>query len=57
MMRPACSSPSESQSSRFLLYIGASDILPEAHREGSSIVTVTLTILGTLFAFGVTRLA
>lgn len=41
----------------FLLYIGASDILPEAHREGSSIVTVSLTILGTLFAFGVTRFA
>lgn len=41
----------------FLLYIGASDILPEAHREGSSILTVTLTILGTVFAFGVTRFA
>jgi zinc transporter ZupT len=43
--------------SGFLLYIGASDILPEAHREGSSGMTVTLTILGTMFAFGVTRFA
>ena len=41
----------------FLLYIGASDILPEAHREGSSGMTILLTILGTLFAFGVTRFA
>ncbi|MGI8824932.1 MAG: ZIP family metal transporter [Chloroflexota bacterium] len=39
----------------FLLYIGASDILPEAHREGSSWPTVLLTILGTGFAFLVTR--
>ena len=41
----------------FLLYIGASDILPEAHREGSNTATILLTILGTLFAFGVTRFA
>jgi zinc transporter ZupT len=41
----------------FLLYIGASDILPEAHREGSSGMTIALTILGTVFAFGVTRFA
>jgi zinc transporter ZupT len=31
----------------FLLYIGASDILPEAHSERSSPVTVVLTVLGT----------
>ena len=41
----------------FLLYIGASDILPEAHSTGSSGATVALTILGTAFAFAVTRFA
>jgi zinc transporter ZupT len=41
----------------FLLYIGASDILPRAHSERSSRATVALTILGTAFAFGVTRFA
>lgn len=40
----------------FLLYIGASDILPEAHRERSTVVTVMMTLLGTLFAFSVTQL-
>jgi zinc transporter ZupT len=40
----------------FLLYIGASDILPEAHREKSTALTVVLTVLGATFAFGVTRL-
>ena len=40
----------------FLLYIGASDILPEAHREKSTALTVVLTVLGAAFAFGVTRL-
>lgn len=39
----------------FLLYIGASDILPEAHRQRSSVVTVALTVLGATFAFVVTR--
>jgi zinc transporter ZupT len=39
----------------FLLYIGASDILPEAHSEHSSRITVLLTILGALFIFVVTR--
>jgi zinc transporter ZupT len=39
----------------FLLYIGASDILPEAHRQRSSAVTVALTVLGATFAFVVTR--
>jgi ZIP family zinc transporter len=41
----------------FLLYIGASDILPEAHSEKSTTATVLLTVLGAAFAFVVTRLA
>ncbi|HEX8730348.1 MAG TPA: ZIP family metal transporter [Ktedonobacterales bacterium] len=41
----------------FLLYIGASDILPEAHSQKSTITTIILTVLGTLFAFVVTRFA
>ncbi|MEX0881296.1 MAG: ZIP family metal transporter [Candidatus Saccharimonadales bacterium] len=40
----------------FLLYIGASDILPQAHSENSSRKTIGLTILGALFMFIVTRL-
>jgi zinc transporter ZupT len=39
----------------FLLYIGASDLLPEAHSEKSSFKMIGLTILGTLFIFLVTR--
>ena len=39
----------------FLLYIGASDILPEAHAEQSSYKLMALTILGTLFIFMITR--
>jgi zinc transporter ZupT len=39
----------------FLLYIGAGEILPEAHREHSSYSTIGLTILGVLFMFVVTR--
>jgi len=39
----------------FLLYIGASDILPEAHSEHSSYFTIGLTILGAIFIFIVTR--
>ena len=39
----------------FLLYIGASDILPEAHAKHPSQITVALTVLGTLFIFLVTR--
>ncbi|MFA5022195.1 MAG: ZIP family metal transporter [Patescibacteria group bacterium] len=39
----------------FLLYIGASDILPEAHSEHSSYKTIGLTILGTVFIFLITR--
>jgi len=41
----------------FLLYIGASDILPQAHSKGSSRATIGLTILGCLFIFGVSRFA
>jgi len=39
----------------FLLYIGASDILPEAHSEQSSYKLMALTILGTLLIFIITR--
>jgi len=39
----------------FLLYIGASDILPEAHARESSRLTLILTILGALTIFIVTR--
>ncbi len=41
----------------FLLYIAASDILPEAHSEHSSYKTIALTILGILVTFFATRLA
>lgn len=39
----------------FLLYIGASDILPQAHDEKSDRLTIGLTILGVAFMFVVTR--
>lgn len=39
----------------FLLYIGASDILPQAHSKNSSRVTIGLTVLGAAFMFIVTR--
>jgi zinc transporter ZupT len=39
----------------FLLYIGASEILPEAHSKHSSYTTIGLTILGAAFMFAVTR--
>lgn len=39
----------------FLLYIGASDLLPEAHSEHSSYRMIGLTLLGALFIFIVTR--
>ncbi len=35
----------------FLLYIGASDILPEAHSQKSSYKLIALTILGVVFVF------
>ena len=41
----------------FLLYIGASDILPQAHSKGSSWKTIGLTIFGTFFIFVITRFA
>lgn len=41
----------------FLLYIGAADILPEAHSERSSPLIIALTALGAAFAYGVSRLA
>jgi zinc transporter ZupT len=41
----------------FLLYIGASEILPEAHSKHSSYQTIGLTILGAIFMFIVTRFA
>jgi ZIP family zinc transporter len=39
----------------FLLYIGASEILPEAHSQHSSYRTIALTVGGALFMFIVTR--
>ncbi len=39
----------------FLLYIGASDILPEAHSKHSSYKTIVLTVVGVLFIFIVSR--
>jgi zinc transporter ZupT len=39
----------------FLLYIGAADILPEAHSKHSSWRIVALTVLGALVIFVVTR--
>lgn len=41
----------------FLLYIGASEILPEAHSKHSSYATIAFTVLGALFMFVVTRFA
>lgn len=39
----------------FLLYIGAADILPEAHAQHSSKWTIFMTVLGVMFIFAVTR--
>lgn len=41
----------------FLLYIGASDILPQAHDEKSDRKTILLTILGVAVMFLITQLA
>ncbi len=38
------------------LYIGAADLLPEAHQEGTSLRLVLATIIGVLLIFTVTRL-
>lgn len=40
----------------FLLYIGAGDILPEAHSRESSYRMIGLTVLGTAFAFAITQM-
>lgn len=40
----------------FLLYIGASEILPQAHSKKTSLVTISLTVFGAAFMFGLTRL-
>jgi len=40
----------------FLLYIGASDILPEAHSKQSSLSIVGLTCLGVALIFAITRI-
>lgn len=40
----------------FLLYIGASDILPEAHSQDSSYMTILMTILGVVVVFFLTGL-
>lgn len=40
----------------FLLYLGASDILPEAHSKRSSYKTILMTIVGVVFMFIITRL-
>lgn len=39
----------------FLLYIGAADILPEAHAQHPSRLTILMTIVGVAFIFLVTR--
>ena len=41
----------------FLLYISASDILPQAHEDGSTKTIIGLTVLGTIFIFIVSRFA
>lgn len=41
----------------FLLYIGASEILPEAHSKKSSYKTILTTIFGVVFIFVATRFA
>jgi zinc transporter ZupT len=42
--------------SGFLLYIGASDILPEAHSQKSSYKTIGMTVFGVVFIFVITRI-
>lgn len=39
----------------FLIYLGASDLLPEAHSKESSLKIIGLTFLGIIFIFVVTR--
>jgi len=40
----------------FLLYIGASDILPEAHSKHSSYITIGLTVLGLTLVFIISQI-
>jgi zinc transporter ZupT len=40
----------------FLLYIGASDILPEAHRQRSTVGMLAMTVLGTGLIFAVSHM-
>lgn len=40
----------------FLLYIGASEILPEAHSKHSSVYTISMTVIGVLFIYIVTSI-
>jgi ZIP family zinc transporter len=41
----------------FLLYIGSSEILPEAHSKHSSFGTIALTVLGATMMYAITRFA
>lgn len=41
----------------FLLYIGASEILPQAHSKGSSRGTIIMTVLGVIIMLGITHIA
>ncbi|HEY3231933.1 MAG TPA: hypothetical protein VGJ87_22065 [Roseiflexaceae bacterium] len=47
----------ETSSACFMLFIGAADILPQAHSEQSSSLTIALTCLGAAFIFAVTHIA
>ena len=38
------------------LYLGAADLLPEAHEKNHPLVSISLTILGFLLIFVITRL-
>lgn len=40
----------------FFMYIGAADLLPEAHHKHSSFFTMILTVLGFIFVFLVSRM-
>lgn len=39
----------------FLLYISLEDVLPEAHSKNSSLKTITLTVLGIIFIYFITK--
>ncbi len=41
----------------FFLYLGGTDLLPEAHHEHGSWARVGLTVLGFLFVFAISRIA